>query len=355
MRRFLWLVLLTIVSVSCGGGGDATSTTAVVATTQAASTTTSSAAPSSTTATSTTTSTTEPPGPTIGTELLLAGPDGVFLVNPDGASALLIEGPAVFAIDDLDGGVLFQKQRNVRERGSIVYRVRAEESAAIETLVPSRDQGLALNGIARDGDETYVYYSREEGSNPDDDRKTLRRYSLQTREVTELDLIGGWEASSFPVSISDSLILLNWSGEAYAGMRFTDLRANAAAVAANPAPDEGFFDCSACPSVGELAADGERLVYREVENGVDYAVVKHVASGAEVRRIELGGINLWRVISFDLTDDFLVVNRASDTSPLTPWIYDLSQVDPTPVDVGIEGEAYITRSPVAVSGSISLP
>jgi hypothetical protein len=287
--------------------------------------------------------------------LLVAGPGGVFLVDPDGTSKLIVEGAAVFAIDDLDGGVLFQEQRHVRERGSIVYRVRSDESVAVETLVPSRDQGVALNGIARDGDETYIYYSRNEGSTPDDSRETLRRYSLQTREVVELDVIGGWESSSFPVSISDSLILFNWSNEAYAGMRFTDLQANAAAVAANPSPPEGFFDCGGCPSVGELSADGDRLVYREVENGVDYAIIKHVASGAEVRRIPLGGLNVWRVTSFDLTDDYLVVNRADNDSALSPWVYDLRQVDPVAVDVAIPGEAHITRSPVAVSGPVAAP
>ncbi len=285
----------------------------------------------------------------------MAGPAGVTLVQPDGSSELIIDGPAVFAIDDLDGGVLFQKQRYLRERGSLVYRVRAGGFEAVETLIPTMEQGLVLNGIARDGDETYVYYSRNEGSTPEDDRETLRRYSLETRVVTELDVIGGWEAGSFPVSVSDTLILLNWSGEAYAGMRFTDLRANAAAVAADPTPDEGFFDCGGCPDVGELSADGGRLVYREVEDGVDYAVIKHVASGAEVRRIELGGINVWRVTSFDLTGDFLVVNRADNETTLSPWIYDLSQVDPVPVDVAIPGEAYITRSPVAVSGPVPAP
>lgn len=356
MRRLIWLVVLAMVSLSCGGDGDAVSSTTAVTTTLANSTTTTTGAPDSSTSTSTTTtSTTEAPDSLVGTELLVAGPDGVWLVDSAGNAELIIDVPAVFAIDDLDGGVLFQTQRNVRDRGSIVYRVRAGESVAIETLVPARDQGLVLNGIARDGDETYVYYSRNEGSTPQDARETLRRYSLQTREVTELDVTGGWESSSAPVSISDSLILLNWSAEAYSGMRFTDLRANAAAVAADPTPDGGFFDCSACPSVGELSADGGRLVYREVENGVDYAVIKHVASGAEVRRIRLGGINVWRVLSFDLTGDFLVVNRAGDNNPLPPWIYDLSQVGPEPVDVALPGEAYITRSAVGVAGPVSPP
>ena len=74
-----------------------------------------------------------------------------------------------------------------------------------------------------------------------------------------------------------------------------------------------------------------------------------------MRRIELGGINVFRVISFDLTGDSLVVNRADNDSTLSPWIYDLSQVDPTPVDVLIPGEAYITRSSVAVSGPVGAP
>ena len=352
-RRTANLLVFGLLLVACGGDTEnSTSSTALVTTTT--STTTSQTPATTAPTTSSTTTTTAAPNSATTAEVLVAGPDGVFLIGPDRVPELLIEGPAVFAVDDFAGGVLFQQERRSRERRSIVYRVRAGEGVAIETLVAAPDQGLVLNGVARDGD-TYVYYTRLEGSTPEDTRDTLRRYSLQTREVTELADVGGWESGAYPISISDRLILFNWFAEAERGMNFTDLEANKAAVAADPTPEGGFFDCGPCPDRGELSADSGQLVYREVVDGVDYAIIKHVASGAEIRRIEMGGINRWHVVSFDLTDEHLVVNRATNDDPLPAWIYDLGLVDPRPVELPIAGEAYLTRFPVTVTGIVPAP
>ena len=160
-----------------------------------------------------------------------------------------------------------------------------------------------------------------------------------------------------PISVSESLVLINWSAEVYHGMDFIDLRANSAAVSADPSPAEGYEDCWTCPSLGALSADGSQLVYLETVEGVEYAVVKHVASGAEIRRIDLNiaGDDWWPV-SFDLVGNHLVVNRApadSDDPTAVAVIYDLTLVDPQPIEVGLLGEAYITRSPVSISGPVS--
>lgn len=318
------------------------------------------AATTTTQAVTTTTSaptTSLPPGPEFGVELLVAGPDGVVLVNENGSVELLVDAPATFAIDDLNGGVLFQRERGSRERRSIVYRVRAGGAEAIQTLVPTPEQGLTLNGAVTIGDEMFIYYSRNEGTTETDTRETLRRYSLETRDVTELRSIGGWESGSFPVSISDSLILYNWSAEGFFGMRFSDLEANDAAVAANPTPPDGFESCSECPQFGELSHDGTRLVYWEFDRG-QQAVIRHVASGAEVRRIDLpmAGDDA-DVVSFDLSAEFLVVNLASadDRTPAPALLYDLTKVDPEPLTLPIAGEAHLTRAPVSVSGPVPAP
>lgn len=357
MRILRAIVALSLVVGACGDDAtDSPSTTAQPATSTTAAvgvTTTDGPAPTATTSTSTTTTAAPAEGP--GAELLVAGPSGVFLVAADGTAALLVDSPAVYAIDDLNGGVLFQIERWSRERRSIVYRVAADGAAAVETLVPTPEQGLTLNGMAVDGDETFVYYSRNEGSSIDDTRETLRRYSLQTREVTELSEVGGWEASSFPISTSESLILLNWSAEVFHGMNFTDLRANEATVAADPdPPSSAFEDCGICPRLGELSADGGWLAYVERADGARQVVIRHVASGAEIRRIELPDAD-WTPLSLDLTTEHLVVNRRSNEEVLDAWIYDLSEVDPQPAALGVAGEAYMTLSPVSAQGPIPAP
>lgn len=356
MRRISLLVGLALVVAACGGdAGDTTSTSPPPTTT-----TTTAAATTSTLADTTSTSpptTSAAPVTEIGAELLVAGPEGVLLVSPNGTIDLLVDTPATFAIDDLSGGVLFQLQRETRERRSIVYRVRPGGAEAIQTLVPTPEQGLTLNGAARIGDESFVYYSRNEGTTVDDTAQTLRRYSLQTREVTELRSIGGWESDSFPISISEGLILYNWSAEGTSGMRFSDLDANDASVAANPTPPDGYQACSECPSLGELSHDSTRVVYLEADDG-EQAVIRHVASGAEVRRIALpiGDIDS-EVVSFDLSAGHLVVNlvSADDRTPQPALLYDLSRVDPEPVRLPVAGEAYLTLSPVTVSGPVPGP
>lgn len=357
MRKITGLVALILLAAACGGNGSGTTSTAGSVTSSSAVVSTTPGDTTTVIPDTTSSTTTAAPTPGLGVELLVAGPAGVFLVRDDGIPDLLIDTPAAFAVDDLNGGVLFQVERWVRERQSIVYRVAFDGTAAVQTLVPTVEQGLALNGVAVDGDETYVYYSRNEGTTPEDAIETLRRYSLQTREVTELATIGGWEAGTFPISLSDSLVLYNWFAEIYGGMNFTDLRGNAAAVAANPSPPDGFEDCARCPRLGELSPDGTTMVYWEFDGGPQ-AVIKHVASGAEVRRIELataaeGG----EVVSFDLSAGHLVVNVVdnNDFEPSFAYVYDLKQVNPEPVRLSIVGEAYITLAPVTVRGVVPSP
>jgi hypothetical protein len=216
-----------------------------------------------------------------------------------------------------------------------------------------------LNGVAVDDGEPFVYYSRNEGTTVEDTRTTLRRYSLETREVTELSTIGGWESGAFPIGVSQNLIVYNWGAEALHGINFTDLAANTAAVAANPAPEEGYEDCWPCPSLAELSHDGSRLVYLEFEQGYQ-AVIRHVASGAEIRRVNFpfAGDDS-RVVSFDLSATHLVVNlvdaNADDNEPAVAWVYDLSQVNPEPVQLSVSGTAYLTLAPVTVQGPIPAP
>jgi hypothetical protein len=279
------------------------------------------------------------------------------LVRPDLSVETLVDSPAFFAIDDLEGGVLFQKERWSGDRRSIVYRVEQGGAAAEAILIPAIDQGLTLHGMTRDDGDNYIYYTRREGQTPDDAVHTLRRFNMQSREVSELTAVGGWEWGSFPISISDSLILANWGSEGLFGMDFFDLEGNVAAVAADPDPvDDAFADCHRdCPSVGELSRDGERLVYVEEVDGDSHAVIRHVASGAEIRRIDLGFADAWWVTAFDLNADYLVVNRETTGSMLQPWIFDLRTVDPEAIVLPVAGYAYLTLSPVDISGPSPAP
>jgi hypothetical protein len=355
MRNLIGMLAVAMVLAACGGDPSPTSTTTTPSSTLPA-VSSSSAAPTTSTTTAPTSSTTEPP-PLLDVELLVAGPEAVSLVRSDLTVETLINSPAFFAIDDLAGGVLFQIERWSGDRRSIVYQVARGDGEAVATLIPAIDQGLTLHGMARDEGDPYIYYSRREGETPENAVTTLRRYNMASREVSELTDVGGWEWGSSPISISDSLIVANWGSEGLLGMNFFDLEGNMAAVAADPdPPDDPFFDCHGeCPSVGELSQDGERLVYVEEVDGDSYAVIRHVASGAEIRRINLGFPDAWWVASFDMTNDYLVVNRETSGSMLQAWVFDLRAVDPEIIALPAPGYAYLTRSTVEISGPVPGP
>ncbi len=368
MRAASILVAIALFLAACSGSGDtasstttsttATPTTQPTPTTQSTPTTQASTVPpatSTTSPTSTSSTTTSDPIPFVIPELLIAGDDGVHLVDPDGATTLLVEGPAAFAIDDLDGGILFQQERDTRQRRSTVYRVRADGDRAVATLVADLDQSLALSGIVMDDDEVFVYYTRDEGDNPGDARQTLRRYGLTSRTVTELATIGGWESGSYPISVGDGLLLFNWFAEASHGIEVTDLFGSVVAVAGNPSPAEGFVDCNVCPFIAEISGDASRIVYRQVMDFTDFAIIVDVATGEELHRIALNGINRWRVTSFDLGTTHLVVNRADNDGRLAALVYDLTLPDAPPLELAVAGEAYLTRSPVTVTGPVPAP
>ena len=363
MRRLgITATALAIATAACGSAAGPTTTTAspLTSTTRAEAphTTLTTTAPdmnSSTTAPDATTSTTKPVEAFRGAQLVVAGPDGVHLIDPDGTSRILIDGAAALAVDDLEGGVVFQQERGTRERMSTVFRVVAGGATAVATLVADPAQGLSLHDVVADDAEARIYYTRSEGTTPGNTLDTLRRFGLGSRTVTEVMDVGAWESSSDPISIGGGLILLNWSAEGTFGMRFTNLGGAPLDVVANPTPDEGFFDCGLCPTTGELSSDGSRLVYRDIVEGVDYAIVVDVATGDELHRIRLDGLNRWILTSFDLGPSHLVVNRSDNDASLPALLFDLGQTDPEPRELPAPGVARLTRSTVDIAAPVPSP
>ena len=96
------------------------------------------------------------------------------------------------------------------------------------------------------------------------------------------------------------------------------------------------------------------MAYLESTDGIQYVIIRHVASGAEVRRIELPDA-AWSPLTLDLSANHLVVNRRSNDGVVSAWLYDLNQVNPEPLALAVDGEAYLTLAPVTVQGPIPGP
>lgn len=299
-------------------------------------------------------------------DILIAGEQGVILLRGDGTSDTLVAGPVDFALDDSLGGLLFQLQRGrfVGDSTSTdVWWIPAGATAAQELLVPGDGQYLTLYEARARGGDLSVWYTRWEGSGPDDLVETLRRFDVATGEVTDFGAVAAWE-SGVLLSFGGDIIAGSWYAEALCGMTFTDLTGEAIDFPAAPPRSLEGVECGDMAEFGELSADGTKFAYVELvrEGGIVVStdvVIVDSATGSETSRVV--GVRPeqapWRIVDLDLATDTLVVNRVfPDESRLhSPLVVDLGEGAPVIMEPPIPGWARIVRAPVALGGRVAAP
>jgi hypothetical protein len=280
----------------------------------------------------------EPAGgePSVPDHLLVAGPDGV-LVVAGGERRQVVTGPATVAVSDGRGGVLFQRTAGPGGDGDSTIWWQREGGDRPEALVAAREgEVLAMHDAAVVDGQAWAFYTVHVGGvGPDDTRQTLHRRALDGGEVVDLGEVGGWEASSGPISVGGGIVARQWYGEAHS--RFDFGRADDGTPVAVPASpygdDETCVDDIRCPSLVTIDRDGSRIAFVEgvMEGGIVVgwdAVVLEAGTGDEVLRVRLP---LWeglRLHSLDLGADHLLVNRvdasAEDDQPVRPAVVELA-------------------------------
>jgi hypothetical protein len=291
--------------------------------------------------------------------LVVAGPGGVSSISP-GAVRKLVTGRAVIAVDDTQGGVLFQRARGRFDTPGVsttIRWVRPGSDAPEDLVEPREGEQLELEDALRQRQGLDVFYTRSSGSTIKDSTDLLVRLNPQTGRAAELGEVGGWEWGS-AISITPALIGLTSVSEAYRSFEFLDPDGAPRKVPANPlsAP---VLDCSHCPDLLELSHDAKTLAYVEFSpDARGYRIIPEVVlldteSAAERRRLRLerpeGG---WVPASLDLGDDILVVNRWTsgevDRDLDRPWVIDLRGNDPVVWEAPIAGNARLLRSQLEV-------
>ena len=143
-----------------------------------------------------------PPPPEFGGPVLVVSNYGVCQISPDGTATLLVDGAVAYAVDDTQGGLVFQLERGRAggvapgDRSTVIWWVPQGASAPQELLVPTPGSGhrLTLHDVYATGDGFAILYTRHEGSIPDVDMiDTLRRVEVPDSIVTVLCSQGAFE------------------------------------------------------------------------------------------------------------------------------------------------------------------
>jgi hypothetical protein len=381
MRRIgIAAVAVALALTACSGDDEtaATTTTAPETTTAIATTTTATttAAPATTSTTAapatTTTTTTEAPPPPAGS-MLITNEDGVFVATLDGvvAQVLAADSSAVggivdFAIDDTRGGIVVHPNHNPwfsTGPDSIVYWAPAGSGALQQLLVPAADQGLRLEDVQPQGDAVMVYYTRRFGDTPDTAEQTLRSLDLDTKTVTEVALVGGWESGTSPISVGGNTIVRNGSGEAFFWIYFSDLADNLFDSPANPMPD-GEVDClPECFHYADLSPDGSQVALgRLAPNSSGFYTIpeielRDVASGAVLLSVALPERPAAGFIdSLDVSDTHVLINIVEEGSVFpVATVVEIASGGLVVTNAPIGGVARFLRTTPDLDGVITWP
>lgn len=368
LRLALGLCGFVLLVAACGGEDSAASTTSIVPVVDTSAVVTSVApatTPPATTTTAPPTTTAAPPAAGA-PDILIAGEQGVLLLHGDGSSDTLVTDDLEFALDDSQGGLLFQIERGRRFYGedgpTTVWWVPAGTADARELLVPGEGQDLTLYEARFEGTDLVIWYTRWEGSQPDDLLETLRRFDAASGTVTEIAPVAGWE-SGVLLSFGGDIIARTWYAEALCGMAFTNLAGEEIDFPAAPPGTLAGEECGDVADFGELSADGTQFAYVELvrDQGIVVStdvVVVEVASGVEVARVVAVRPEQaqWRIADLDLAGDTLVVNRwfPDEDRFHSPLVVDLSGTEPVVMEPPIPGWARIVRSPLQLTGRVTV-
>ena len=350
---------MVLVFSACSGDEEivqASSTTSTIAPVTSPS---SSSAPPAPIATTSTTSTTPPALPIagIGETVLVVGDDGVYQVDAEGEVTLLVEGPVAYAVDDTQGGLLFQVDRgrnwdDNRRWSTIIWWIPRGASTPQELLVPTSGTShqLSLHDTYATEDGYVVLYVRHEGVTPDVDMiDRLRGFDVPAREVTDLYSQGAFEQGFGQVSTNGELIAGVWYQQVGSGCFIYDLEGQQTDLVPIEASD---WSSDAYVRGCRLSPSGDRLSF-STEQHEDNELVSTT-------------LHVWDLIADTETTRFIIpgstaVADVSTTKVLATVVdessqktvaFDFSTPEANPIPFPIAGTARFVDTPVEIGAPV---
>lgn len=309
--------------------------------------------------------------------MLVVNQDGVFQIQTDGTVSQLVAGPVAYAVDDTQGGLLFQVEggRDWEDffgdptpgRSTVVWWVPRGDSVPRELLAPTPAAGHALTlHDAFATDESFaVVYLRHEGEEPPFNGNmadTLRVYDAATRTVTQLYSVRGYEWNLVDVSAGDGLVSAMEVQTGGHGCRLFDGSGNVVTRPGVPTATPTCFEESGnCPASCALSVDAARVAYDWLKRGQDDAVdweiaVAEVDTGAEEARFVVPVIGRWDPAELDIHDDLVLLNRAWEGLYEEPALLaDMSDPTSAPTALPIAGRARFVTQAINITAPVTAP
>ncbi|MDJ0496233.1 MAG: hypothetical protein QNJ89_00285 [Acidimicrobiia bacterium] len=349
-----------LVLSACSGDEDSVQTTSTTSTTVAAAPVSSTTAPPSPSVTTTTTSTVAPVVSVagIGETVLVTADDGVYQIGPEGDVTLLVSGPVAYAVDDTQGGLLFQVDRGRNwdeetEWSTIVWWIPGGASRPQELLVPTpgANHWLSLHDAYATDDGFAVLYSRHEGSPPavDDMIDRLRRFDVPARQVIDLYAQGAWEQGYGDVSTNGELIAGVWFQQIGSGCFIFDLDGQPTGLVPGEASDPTSEDyVRGC----RLSPDGQHLAFSVAEfqdNDLQPPVLRLwdlIADTGTTTFIVPGSVGALRDIDLSATRALATFGDHNSQQTL---VFDLNAPESDPVALPIAGRARFVDTPTDIA------
>jgi hypothetical protein len=349
--------------VSACSGDDEPGDTSSTSSSAAASATVDGTDPPPVASTTTTTTSTDAPVASesdIGETVLVAAEDGVYQIDRNGDVELLVAGPVAYAVDDTQGGLLFQVDRgrtweDEDSWSTIVWWIPRGASAPQELLVPTPETGhqLSLHDTYATDDGFAVLYTRHEGVTPNVDiNDRLRRFDVPARRVTDLYSQGAFEQGFDQVSTNGELIAGVWHHQVGSGCFIYDLDGQPAHLVPEEASDHTSEDyVSGC----RLSPQGDRLVFTTVqsESNERLSTTLHawdLTADEEVARFVVPRDD-GRVVDIEVSEANLMANIVDEDHQKT-LVFSLNAPERAPVALPIPGMARFVDTPVGLGAPV---
>jgi hypothetical protein len=296
--------------------------------------------------------------------LIVAGEDGLFEVHILGGKRRLTSVEVEFAIDDAQGGLLFQVHRgrpkvvDDAEHDSTIWWLPAGESTARMLLLSTVEAGgeLSLQDAYVSGG-LHVIYSRHEASVPSADGVVShidRLRSLDVEKHKSIDLVTE-ERSAVRldnVSCDQGVIAFTRQAAAVSECRFLDFAGVEVTVPAAPGPP-----CRGdCRRICLLRWGGSLLMLLQDRHESSDVEAKHLeqldfvdTATAQVLDSLVLPVAADRVAAVDLLGPWLVVSPGRNARAL---VFDLRVIWAGAFELPVSGVARFTRAPLDVGNSI---
>lgn len=193
--------------------------------------------------------------------IVVAGQDGIVVVEGGEITDRIDVGPVMTALDDMAGGYVVQ----IGMSASSILHIASPAGELTELVAPGDNETLTLRDVVTiDERPSVVYTARLSGVAPEEGREDLRVLELRSGEDRLIAQIGGYESGASQVTFAQDMFVVTMNAEGYTWFDAYALDGTPITFAGNPRTEaDSAEDFLVWVGVGSLAPDGETFAFVE--------------------------------------------------------------------------------------------